>query len=77
MTTTPDSGPSQWLSTAFAIGAEPLPTPMTTVRPLGRGGRLAAITFAGSAAVTAASKSEVKNGRRSSGGNKSYSSDGP
>ncbi|MCY1241428.1 hypothetical protein D9M72_543260 [compost metagenome] len=53
MTTTPESGPPQWRSKAAAICAAPLPAPTTTVRPFGRSGRLAAITFSGSAAATA------------------------
>ena len=39
VTTTPDTGPGQWSSNAFAIAADALPAPTTIMRPLGAGGR--------------------------------------
>jgi len=53
-------------STAFAMAAEALPAPTTTVRPGGAWGRCVPTTLAGSAAATAASNIDRRSWRGSS-----------
>lgn len=63
VTTSPESGPSQWCATVRAVAAEALPAPTTSRHPAGGSGRFGGTQRAGCGLAMAASNSCVSSER--------------